>query len=253
MLDNITIFSEQVSCYDLSINIGTFIGFLVYLFVALKKTKSVKRVICSVVFAYILLTLGAFLGNIIRGLNVGEIGGISDVFTVGSGSHFIGRVIMVVVFLPFVYKWFLGRDKKEWVSYMDMMCFYLVIQHIFNRLGCLLNGCCEGKEYRGFLSFEYPIGIGFGPGYDYPMYPTQLFEIISMIILLGVCIYLFGKNRHIIVVFEIWFAATIFLSEFMMLPDRTVYIMGLDAIQYSAVVLGIAAYITHRKIVKTGV
>ena len=252
MLDNITIFSKQVSCYDLSIDIGTVIGLLVYLCIALIKTKSVKRVVCSVIFATVLLNLGAYLGNFIRGLSVGEVGGISEIFSTGSGSHFIGRVLMVVIFLPVVYRYFLGKDKKEWVLYMDFMSFYLVVQHIFNRLGCLLNGCCEGKEYRGFLSFEYPIGIGFGPGYDYPMYPTQLFEIISMVILLGVCIYMFGKRRHIIVIFEIWFAVTIFVSEFMMLPDHTVYILGLNAIQYSAIVLLIIAFVTKAKITKSG-
>ncbi len=252
MLDNITIFSRQVSCYELAINVGTFIGLLVYLCISLIKTRSVKRVILSVISTAVLLNLGACTGNLIRGLSIGEIGGIREIINSGSGTHFIGRVITVVAILPFIYRYVILKDKREWVVYMDMVSFFLIIQHIFNRTGCLLNGCCEGKEYRGFLSFEYPIGVGFGPGYDYPMYPTQLFEIISMLILLAVCSYMFGKRKHIIIVFEIWFAITIFISEFMMLPDRTVYILGLNAIQYSAIILFMIALVTKARISKAG-
>lgn len=246
MLDNITVFSRQIACYNLFINAGTLIGLIVFLWGGYKKSYGIDRLVCAGVLAFALLKWGFFASNLLRGLNQGDISNVRNIFTVNTGGHFLGRVIFAVWFFPVLYRLLFQKKKGEWVGYMDALCMYLVVQHIFNRIACLLNGCCEGKEYDGLFSFRYSMGRGYGAGFDYSMYPTQLFEIVSMTLLLIVCIYLCRKNVRLFFIFEIWFGITIFISEFMMENEGAIYYGGLDAVQYGSLILIITAFVTRK-------
>lgn len=220
-----------ISTYNLFINIGTILGFFVFIFTSYKRKYKIGKTVCIGILVFFLLQWGFFASNLIRGLNNGDIGSFRDIILEKKGAHFIGRVIFAVSLFPVLYKAFFQKEKKEWVSAMDSLCLFLIVQHIFNRIACLLNGCCGGKLISESSSLKYP---------------TQLFEAGSMVILLGVCIFLFKKNISIYFIFEIWFAVTIFISEFMIDNSDAVYYLGLDAIQYAAIVLIIISLITRK-------
>ncbi len=40
----------------------------------------------------------------------------------------------------------------DFLKILKASALYMAIQHMFNRIGCLMAGCCGGREYRGFFS-----------------------------------------------------------------------------------------------------
>lgn len=230
MPDNITIFSKQIALYGVFINIGTVAGLIVFLILAYKKSKSIERVFGATVLAFALLKWGFFASNIVRGLNYNSFGNIAEMFTVNAGGHFIGRVLLVMAAFPVLYILLFQKFKYEWKDYLDIFCFYLVIQHIFNRIACIFNGCCQGKSVS-FLNNGLP---------------ARGFEVLSMIILLLVCIKLYIAKKHIFGIFGMWFAMTIFISEFMMKNLDVVYFIGIDAVQYVAIILFIISFVNQK-------
>ena len=69
---------------------------------------------------------------------------------------------------------------------------------------------------------------------------------MSMIILLLVCIKLYIAKKHIFGIFGMWFAMTIFISEFMMKNLDVVYFIGIDAVQYAAIILFIISFVNQK-------
>lgn len=174
--------------------------------------------------------MGFFASNIVRGLNYNSFGNIAEMFTVNAGGHFIGRVLLVMAAFPVLYILLFQKFKYEWKDYLDIFCFYLIIQHIFNRIACIFNGCCQGKSVS-FLNNGLP---------------ARGFEVLSMIILLLVCIKLYIAKKHIFGIFGMWFAMTIFISEFMMKKLDVVYFIGIDAVQYAVIILFIISVVNQK-------
>lgn len=240
MAEYIDTFFGQFKSYDFFINLGSIIGSIILIGLYFRKNKSWKKTIAVYVLSLAIVELGYFAGNFVRGLSYGEtdsIRAVLDLFIQRKGNHFIGRVIFTMwVFPPFFCLLF--RDlRKEWKDYLDLLCIFLTFQHAFNRIGCLFNGCCCGKYYNGIFTLRYHVEGKSGPGYAYPVYPTQLFEILCMILLFIILIVLYIKKKRLLYVFITGFSVTIFLSEFMMNKQGVVMIAGLTVIQYAAVLL----------------
>lgn len=229
--------------YPLLINIGSILAVAVYVFLCWKKSKSSVKTIVTTILGITLLVWGYYLSNFLRGVNAGSVHSTSDVFLENQGGHFIGRVLFVMWLFPPIYAVAFQKEKGEWVQYLDMLCVSLTVQHIFNRLACLCHGCCYGRKYSGPFAFTYPLGNGWGAGYDYSIYPTQLFEIIGMLILLVILLWRLRQNKHTVLLFEIVFAVIIFLSELMMSRTGVTLYFYLTAVQYAAIALILTALI----------
>lgn len=240
MADYINTIFGQFRSYDFFINLGSIIGSVILIILYFRKSKSWKTAISVYVFSLVIVELGFFTGGFVRGLSYGDADSLMDVlklFVENRGSHFIGRVILVLWAFPLLFCLIFRKIKTEWRDYIDILCVFLAFQHIFNRVACLFNGCCCGKYYDGIFSFRYNVEGGFGPGYAYPVYPTQLFEIICMIILFATLLIMHIRRKRLLFVFTMGFSITIFISEFMMSTSGVVYIAGLSVIQYAAIVL----------------
>lgn len=120
-----------------------------------------------------------------------------------------------------------------------MNCFvlFLTFQHIFNRLACFFRGCCYGKFYEGPGRIWYQDRTGSGPAIDYPVYASQLIEVLGMVLLLILLLILFLKGKQLTVWFEAGFGLAIFISEFFMDAQGTILVLGLSVIQWAAVIL----------------
>ena len=73
-------------------------------------------------------------------------------------------------------------NTNEW---FDLLTIPLIFFHILGRVGCFFGGCCYGKETSSCLGMFFPDR----PEYNIyhkgmKCYPTQLFEIIALIIIL---------------------------------------------------------------------
>lgn len=177
-------------------------------------------------------TLGNLLGTLIRALTYplsGDMG--QDVKQLeNAGTHFIGTVIATAIVLPVLFRLLYGSEKKN--GLLNCCAFFLTIQHIFNRLGCFLEGCCYGICSNGILSIKFPDEIA-----SYRVFPSQLFEVFCMLVLLTIQIWLYKKGRDIFRITLAGFGISIFISEFFMDQKGIVTYMNLTAIQLFSLLL----------------
>lgn len=238
-----------MNSYFLLINMGSILGILIFFNLCKRESKSWKKALALLFISILVIETGSFAGKFVRFLSYGEGIDIRKIFIENHGTHFIGRVIFTVIVFPWFYRLVYRSTKQEWEKYLDLLCIFMAFQHIFNRAACLSNGCCMGKFYNGPFAFQYSSGTETGPGYSYPVYPTQLFEMICMILLLALLFVLYRMKKRLLVVFCSGFSVTIFLSEFMMDKQGTILVFGFSVIQFAALLLvGIAfLYVIVRK------
>ena len=76
----------------------------------------------------------------------------------------------------------LSRRKR---AALDLVAMTIPIPWIFAKLGCLFNGCCYGKSCALPWAITFPeTARGAPPGI--PVHPTQIYEIIIMVVILVV-------------------------------------------------------------------
>ena len=185
----------------------------------------------------IFISVGHFLGNLIRALtrplkeNIAE---EMQYVVDGAGVHFIGTVLASALLLPLIFQWIYRREAD---SKLDVMAFFFTIQHICNRIGCFLEGCCYGIPASGVLSVRFPENP------PYRVFPAQLFEASLMLILLILQCILYKKGKSIFRSTMLLFGASILLSECFMDKRGVVMYAGLTAIQVAAILLMIVSLI----------
>lgn len=236
--------------YSLLINIGSILGILMFFSLCKRESKSWKKALVVLLLSIVVIETGSFAGKLVRLLSYGVEIDLRKIFIEDHGTHFIGRVIFTVTVFPWLYRLLFCGTKKEWENYLDLLCIFMAFQHIFNRAACLSYGCCMGRFYKGPFAFQYVSDKGTGPGYSYSVYPTQLFEMACMILLLALLFVLYRKKKRLSSVFCSGFSVTIFLSEFMMDKQGTILIFGFSVIQFAAILLLVIAFlyfIVHKK------
>ena len=112
---------------------------------------------------------------------------------VRSGGVFYGGLIGAVVALAVV----LRRHHIGFWTFVDMAAPAVALGHAIGRIGCLMAGCCWGREcsYPWAITFTDPaaeknVGVPVG----IPLHPTQLYESIGLFALCGLLL-LFEKRR----------------------------------------------------------
>ena len=126
----------------------------------------------------------------------------------------------------------------------------IAVAHAFGRIGCFMAGCCYGIET------DSPLGVRF-PGMEHNVYPTQLFEAISLFLLFGLLYYLafYKRTKHTLSVYLIGYGVWRFLIEFIRGDDRGAYMLGLSPSQWFSIVavaigIGLIIYFNIVKIKK---
>ncbi|MBE6597256.1 MAG: prolipoprotein diacylglyceryl transferase [Ruminococcaceae bacterium] len=110
-----------------------------------------------------------------------------------TGATFYGGLIGGALFFLLVY--FLvgkkifpdGRHKKSFFTIADIAACCIAIAHALGRVGCLMVGCCYGKETDAWYGI-YMVDL------EKKVIPTQLFEAIFLLILFAVFV-LMVKNK----------------------------------------------------------
>lgn len=126
--------------------------------------------------------------------------------------------------------------KKERRNILNALAFFFPIQHIFNRLGCLMEGCCYGVPMHGAGSIKFPDEI-----LTYRVFPSQILEIVCMVLLLCGLLFCLKKKGPVFALSMGGFGMSIFFSEFFMDKTGVMQYFGLTVIQFFALLLcGIA-------------
>jgi len=87
-------------------------------------------------------------------------GKLLSVFSIWQGGlEFYGGVIpaIVVIFFYLCYhKFYVRRYEVHIRSYFDILAIGLMLALVFGRIGCFLNGCCQGKPTEMSLAVRFP-------------------------------------------------------------------------------------------------
>jgi len=99
-----------------------------------------------------------------------------------SGGVFYGGLIGAVAALAVV----LPRRKISFWTFADMAAPPAALGHAIGRIGCLMAGCCWGREcsYPWAITFTDPAAErNVGVPLNVPLHPTQLYEAIGNLVL----------------------------------------------------------------------
>ncbi len=123
--------------------------------------------------------------------------------------------------------WFAQSKKLSLKPLLDLAAPYVALGQSIGRIGCFLNGCCYGKPVAWGIYF---------PSHDARLYPTQLFETISLFVIFLILKRAQTKPHQagFIFVFYLWLAAIErFVVEFYR-GDTIPFWYGLTLAQYVA-------------------
>ncbi len=155
-----------------------------------------------------------------------------------SGLTFMGGLITgVVSFVLGTFIFAKGQVKRNFFECASYAAPCIVIGHMFGRLGCFCAGCCYGKRTNSFLGMQFP-------GDPYKVYPTQLFEVIFLAVLLAVMLVLLFKfkiHKPLLPIYGCSYAVYRFLIEFIRGDSRGTFIPGLTPSQFQVILLALAA------------
>jgi len=229
--------------YDILLAAGTILGNLIFLYWGNKILRDWKKLILVIAVTDGLFVLSSYSGEFLERLTYWEWSNFREFLedlSVYGGMHYLGRVLFLAAAVPFIYRLML-RDKIKRRQMLDLFGFIIVIQHMFNRVACLCNGCCYGKPYHGSLSVTYTEGVAYHKGVTWPVYPTQLMEAGMMILLLVLMVFWKHRGKTVFEKALTGFALAIFISEFFMDNIGSVLVLGLTWIQIGSLLLIIYA------------
>jgi len=109
-----------------------------------------------------------------------------DPMVVFSAKHYMqGGLwggLLAYMLLAIVATLLLAKNKR---AGLDLVAVTVPIPWAISKLGCLLNGCCHGKPCSLPWGIVFPEGTGGTPA-GVPLHPTQIYEIIIMVLLIVV-------------------------------------------------------------------
>jgi phosphatidylglycerol:prolipoprotein diacylglycerol transferase len=90
--------------------------------------------------------------------------------------------------------WYLKRHQLSFWSTGDLWAPSLAIGQAIGRIGCFMAGCCYGQptDISWGVVFSHPKSLA---PLNIPLYPTQLFEAFSGILIFFVLLFLSGKRK----------------------------------------------------------
>ncbi len=111
------------------------------------------------------------------------------------------------------------------------------LSHGIGRIGCVLDGCCYGKEIPSSSPF-YLMGIKFNTT-STKVYPTNLFESVFLLLLASILLYLAFKkhSQYTLPIYRISYGIFRFLIEFLRGDHRGSFIPGISPSQFWAILL----------------
>jgi phosphatidylglycerol---prolipoprotein diacylglyceryl transferase len=146
----------------------------------------------------------------------------------------------------------LRRDHFPFWKAADMAGFAVPLGLAFGRMGCLLAGCCFGRETDMPWALRFPPGSAASEAewkghrlddlylQSHALHPTQVYESGLSLIIAAICLfYVHGRKRYdgqVFVVFVVLYGVARFVLEYFRDDDRGAMI-GLSTSQWMGVLL----------------
>jgi len=103
--------------------------------------------------------------------------------------------------------WFLSRKRR---AALDLVGLTLPIPWALAKLGCFCHSCCHGKPSTLAWAVTFPADSKFAPG-GVPIHPTQLYEVLVMILLFVLFLWLNNERWRGTLLF--WFISVYGVSR----------------------------------------
>lgn len=157
-------------------------------------------------------------------------------FISNGGLVFYGGLIGGMAFFP-LGMLFSGEWKTSLLSYIIVPC--IPLGHAFGRIGCLFAGCCYGLPYSGFAALDLS-----SVGVPYLVFPIQIVETCSNLLLFAFLIFLSKKNLpglFLLYIYIICYSIQRFFIEFFRGDLIRGTVLGLSTSQWISVFLLVIA------------
>jgi phosphatidylglycerol:prolipoprotein diacylglycerol transferase len=156
-----------------------------------------------------------------------------------SGGVFYGGLITATL----VAFWYIRRHKLPFWTTCDMFAPGIALGHVIGRIGCLMAGCCYGRQTNvpWAITFTDPFAAAnVGTPLNVPLHPTQLYEAGAELLILIFLLVTEKKGRpfagRTFWGYMFLDAVSRFIIEFYRADERGV-IMGLSTSQFISVLL----------------
>lgn len=114
----------------------------------------------------------------------------------------------------------------------DMAAPAIALGSAIGRIGCLLNGCCYGRESGGLLGITFPLPLGG------PRYPTQIMDGLYNLLIFALLVWVGRRRREPGFVFWLYGAVySTFRFGIEFLRDNAVTVGGLSGAQLISLAL----------------
>lgn len=164
----------------------------------------------------------------------------------GSGFVFYGSLIFAIPTIIYT----LRKKQVPIRSFLDILAFVGPIVHSFGRMGCLLAGCCYGKECSNALGITFTNTLSKSP-LNIPLYPTQIFDIIVNLLILVMLFYMDKRKAfegQLFLVYIVMYAVGRSIVELFRGDSERGFVLGfLSHSQLIAIILALMSTILWRK------
>jgi phosphatidylglycerol:prolipoprotein diacylglycerol transferase len=77
----------------------------------------------------------------------------------------------------------------------DVMAPSIALGSAFGRIGCLMNGCCYGRECHSWWAITFPSGVSHPAPSGIPLHPTQLYDSLLNLALYFFLAWFFSRRK----------------------------------------------------------
>lgn len=110
---------------------------------------------------------------------------------IGNGFVFYGSMIFT---FPTLW-WFFKKNKLAPLQMIDVIAIGGAIVHMVGRMGCFMAGCCHGVPTDSWLGVVFSDPTCSARPLDTPLYPTQLFSVGMLVIILSVLFFVKSRKK----------------------------------------------------------
>jgi phosphatidylglycerol:prolipoprotein diacylglycerol transferase len=157
-----------------------------------------------------------------------------------SGGVFYGGLIAAVLVCIYQLR---KHQLPLWTS-GDLFAPGIALGYMVGRLGCLMAGCCYGKEttVAWAITFTDPAAnLNVGTPLNVPLHPTQLYESMAGLVILGILLALERRGRSFpgrtFWMFVLLYSVSRFIIEFYRGDDRGFVFNAVSTSQAISIVL----------------
>ena len=142
----------------------------------------------------VVIVVSGLIGGRVAYMAISE--SVSSIFSFQFFEVWNGGMVFYGGFLGAVFaSWVYSRIKKvEFLTVADITAPAIALGHAFGRAGCLMAGCCWGRQcdLPWAITFNNPLAITNLKGI--PLHPTQIYELAGNLAIIGI-LFLIQKRQ----------------------------------------------------------